>query len=112
MILVAIVQKLSHIFAILWILANVIFTCQPEHKRISENVTFSCSSQPITEPIVWRFNNQSQINSSSVVVHGTSIVILSHKESVYGNYSCLFTNGTLISCFSLYVQGMYFVKRV
>ena len=98
--------------AFTWILANGIFACQPEFKRVSENVTLSCSLLPITEPIVWLFNNQSQVNSSfseSVTVsrpHGRSLMILSDDMTVYGDYSCLFANGTLINCFSLYIQGI------
>ena len=95
----------------LCILSNGIFACQLEHKRIYENVeiTLLCTSLPITE-IVWKFNNQSQINSSfspSVIVHEDSLVILSPpNESVYGDYSCSFTNGTLINCFRLH-KGTY-----
>ena len=112
---VAVVQKLSHNFALIWILANGIFACQPEFKKISENVTLSCSLLPITEPIVWLFNNQSQVNSSfsaRVTVsepHGRSLMILSDDMAVYGNYSCWFANGTLINCFSLYIQGIQFI---
>ena len=107
---ISIIQKLSHTFAFVWILANGNFACQPEFKSISENVTLLCSLLPITEPIIWLFNNRSLINSSSESVavsgpHGRSLMISSHDVSVYGDYSCSFANSTLINCFSLYIQG-------
>ena len=100
----------------LWILANGTFACRPEFKKIyenaEENVTLLCTSLPITE-IVWKFNNLSRIDSSfspNVEIHEDSLVISvsPFKESVYGDYSCSFTNGTLINCFRLY-RGMYIV---
>ena len=109
---VTVAQKLIHLFALIWILSHGIFACQPEFKRISENITLSCSLLPITDPIVWLFNNQSQVNSTfsaSVTVsepHGRLLMILSDDMTVYGDYSCWFGNGTLINCFSLYIQGI------
>lgn len=106
---IGIFQKVSHTFAFVWILVNGNFVCRPEFKNITEDVTLSCGSRlPIAEPIVWLFNNHSQVNSSFYRPHGTLVISSpeSHDVAVYGDYSCKFANDTaLINCFSLYIQG-------
>ena len=104
-------KKLSHTFAFVWILINVGRACHPESKHISDNVTIACDSPlPITETVIWRFNNQTEVDSSfsSITLskpYGRSVAILSGDVSVYGDYSCSFANGSFINCFSLYIQG-------
>ena len=104
-------KKPCHALVFVWLLTVVACACHTELKVISEQVTISCSSFQINDPVTWWFNNASQIDSnfSSVTVSqdGRSIVISPWDVSVYGDYSCRFANGTLINCYSVYIQGIY-----
>ena len=104
-------KDLSHTCTFVWILV-VVRACNPEFKRISENVTLPCDSiRPIAETVSWWFNNQTQVDSSFPGItlsrpYGRSITILSGDVSVYGgDYSCSFANGTFINCYRIYIQG-------